>query len=85
MLSVLTDFDLSVIIFIAIAALLTSSIHGATGVAGGFLMAAVLASIIGVKPVVPVISIALLISHSSRVFFNSAAFDRSAFLAITIP
>ncbi|MEE9314554.1 MAG: sulfite exporter TauE/SafE family protein [Rhizobiaceae bacterium] len=83
--SVFSDLGFITIALITIAALLTSSVHGATGVAGGFLMTAVLASIIGVKPVVPVISIALLISHSSRVFFNSAAFDRSAFLAITIP
>ena len=55
---------------IACAALGTSAIHGATGLAGGFLMAAVLAPIIGVKPAVPAMSIALLISHLSRGVLN---------------
>lgn len=63
---------------IAIAALATSAIHGATGLAGGFLMAAVLAPIIGVKPAVPAMSIALLISHLSRGLFNRADIDWQA-------
>jgi len=85
MLSIFSDLGLATILLVCVAALVTSSIHGATGVAGGFLMTAVLAVIIGVKPVVPVISIALLISHSARVYFNKKDFNRDAFLAITIP
>lgn len=63
---------------IALAALVTSAIHGATGLAGGFLMAAVLAPIIGVKPAVPAMSIALLISHMSRGLFNRRDIDWQA-------
>ncbi len=37
--------------------LITSTIHGATGVAGGFLLSSAIAPIIGVAPVLPVISI----------------------------
>ncbi len=79
------NLSVSVLIVITIAALLTSSIHGATGVAGGFLMTAVLASIIGVKPVVPIMSVALLISHSSRALLNIKDFDRAAFFAVVVP
>ena len=85
MLSIFPDLGLVTLLAVCLAALITSSIHGATGIAGGFLMTAVLAVIIGVKPVVPVISIALLISHSSRVYFNKQDFNREAFLAITVP
>lgn len=78
-------FDPFSIALIAFLAVLTAAIHGATGVAGGFLLSVAIAPIIGVAPIVPVISIALLISHSSRAIFNLKEFDKSAFLAITIP
>lgn len=73
------------ICLICFAALVTSSIHGATGVAGGFLLSAALAPIIGVKPIVPVLSVALLISHITRALLNFKDFDRKAFLYITVP
>ena len=68
-----------------LAVLVTSAIHGAFGVAGGFLMAAAIAPIIGVKAVVPVMSVALLISHSARALLNLRDFDRTVFLSIAIP
>ena len=77
--------DLTHIIVIALIALLTSIIHGATGVAGGFLLSAAIAPIIGVVAVVPVISISLLLSHSSRAFLNRQDFDKTAFLLIALP
>lgn len=70
---------------IGAAALVTSAIHGATGVAGGFLMTAVLAGLIGVKPVVPVMSVALLISHSARIFLNRQNFKADVFWAVVLP
>jgi len=73
------------IFLIGLAAVVTAALHGATGVAGGFLMTAVLAIIIGVKPVVPVMSVALLISHSSRAFLNKTNFNKAAFIAIVVP
>jgi uncharacterized membrane protein YfcA len=78
-------FTTQAIVLVLLLAILTATIHGATGVAGGFLLSAAIAPIIGVAPVVPVISIALLISHSSRAVFNLKDFDKTAFLAITIP
>ena len=69
---------------VVVAALVTSVIHGATGIAGGFLMAAILAQCIDVRAVVPVMSIALLISHSTRVILNAAAFERRVFATIMV-
>lgn len=70
---------------IVLGALVTSAIHGATGLAGGFLLAAMLAPIIGVKAVVPVMSIALLISHGARVALNLSDLDRRSFLWVLVP
>ena len=54
------------IIVIATASLITAMIHGATGLAGGVLMVAILSHIIGVKQAVPVMACALLIGHFGR-------------------
>jgi uncharacterized membrane protein YfcA len=78
------DIGVWTFIVILIAGLVTSAIHGASGVAGGFLMAAVLAPLIGVRPVLPVLSVALLVSHSTRALLNFGDFDRKAFSAIIV-
>lgn len=85
MLTIITDLGLPMMLAIGVAALVTSAIHGATGVAGGFLMTAVLAGLIGVKPVVPIMSVALLISHSSRMFLNRQNFKADVFWAVVLP
>ena len=79
------EFGPTGVIALAALALITSTIHGAIGVAGGFLMAAAMAPIIGVAPIVPTISIALLISHSARAILNIKNFDKGAFLAVSVP
>jgi len=83
--SLFADISPWILLVIAVSALITGAIHGASGVAGGFLMSAILATVIGVKPVVPIMSVALLISHTSRVFLNARDFDRTAFLTVVIP
>lgn len=80
---ILLQFDWQVLVFICAAAFISSLIHGATGIAGGMLMAAVLAILIGVKPVVPVMSVALLISHSARALLNAKSFDRRVFFLVS--
>jgi uncharacterized membrane protein YfcA len=79
------EFGLWTLVAVALAALLTSSIHGAVGVAGGFLMTAALSLLIGVRPVVPVMSVALTISHLSRSLLNLRAVERSVLLAVIAP
>ena len=83
--SLFADINPWILVVIGISALATGAIHGASGVAGGFLMSAILATVIGVKPVVPIMSVALLISHTSRVFLNARDFDRTAFWTVVIP
>lgn len=75
----------STILLICFVALLTSTLHGATGVAGGFLLSAAIAPIVGIAPIVPIMSISLLISHASRAILNRKDFDRDVFLAISVP
>lgn len=73
------------IVIIAFGALVSSYIHGATGLAGGILLAALLAPIIGVMPLVPVMSVTLLMSHLSRAWFNKRDFHRGVYLLIVVP
>ena len=54
------------LLFIGVASLLTAILHGAVGMAGGILMAAILAHVIGIKVAVPVMTVALILSHLSR-------------------
>jgi len=82
---ILNDVGIVSLIILLLAAFFTSMIHGATGIAGGFLLAAVAAPILGLQIVVPVLSITLLISHGARAFFNIGQLDKQAFVRIVIP
>jgi uncharacterized membrane protein YfcA len=61
-------FELGALVLIAIAgsAFITGLLHGATGMAGGILMAAILSHLLGIKAAVPVMTVALILSHASR-------------------
>ena len=60
------ELSLLLILAIALLAFLTGVLHGATGIAGGVVMASVLSHMIGIKLAVPVMTCALVFSHSSR-------------------
>ena len=60
------ELGVPVLAAIAVAAVLTGILHGATGMAGGIIMASILAHLIGIKSAVPVITVALIFSHLSR-------------------
>lgn len=60
-----------------VAALLTGILHGATGMAGGIVMASILAHLIGIKAAVPVMTVALIFSHSSRAIMYAREADWS--------
>lgn len=60
------DMGLPILLAIAVASFATGLLHGATGMAGGVVMAAILAHLIGIKTAVPVMTIALIFSHLSR-------------------
>lgn len=78
----LNTFGWPTLVFLGLCALVTAAIHGATGIAGGFLMAAVLANVIGAKATVPVMSVALLVSHTSRALLNARSFNARAFAIV---
>ncbi len=59
------------------AAFATGLLHGATGMAGGVVMAAFLAHPIGVKAAVPVMTVALVLSHLSRAVMYARETDWS--------
>jgi len=60
------DLDPQWLAAIAVFSLLTGILHGATGMAGGIVMASILAHIVGIKVAVPVMTVALILSHLSR-------------------
>lgn len=60
------DLGIPVLAAISVAALLSGILHGATGMAGGIVMASILAHLIGIKAAVPVMTVALVLSHLSR-------------------
>lgn len=64
--ALIADLGTLVLGAIAVAAFLTGVLHGATGMAGGVVMAAILAHILGIKAAVPVMTVALVLSHLSR-------------------
>ena len=82
--TLITEFGWPTLAAIAAAAVVTSSIHGAIGLAGGLLMTAILALLIGVRPSVPVMSIALLISHGSRSLIYVKSFNFQAYSVVMI-
>jgi uncharacterized membrane protein YfcA len=62
----IADLSLPLLAFILFASFATAVLHGAIGMAGGVIMAAILAHFIGIKSAVPVMTCALIISHFSR-------------------
>jgi len=57
----------TVLLVIALAAFATGALHGATGLAGGVTMTAILSHLVGIKVAVPIMTCALLFSHASRI------------------
>ena len=69
---------------VVIAAFVTSVVHGATGIGGGFLLAIVLAPLIGVIAIVPVLAVTLTMSGIARVVLNRDALHGRAYRAVVI-
>jgi len=75
----------SALIAVLLLTFCAAAIHNSVGVGGGFLVAILLAYLIGVKAVLPVLSVSLLISNVFRAMINFSDFDRDVYLAIVIP
>jgi uncharacterized membrane protein YfcA len=69
---------------IVVAAFLTGVLHGATGMAGGVVMVLVLGYIIDIKAGIAAMTCALIISHSSRVFFYAGDINRQLVLRVLL-
>jgi uncharacterized membrane protein YfcA len=61
------DYSIGLLLVIGLCAFLTGALHGATGMAGGVVMTAILSHLLGIKVAIPVMTCALVISHLSRV------------------
>lgn len=62
----MTDLPGSLLAIILVLSFATAVLHGTIGMAGGVIMAAILANFIGIKNAVPVMTCALVFSHASR-------------------
>lgn len=78
----LAQFELYEIVLAAVVTFVATIFHAASGVGGGVVIAIMLAPIIGVKAVVPVLSIALLIDHIARLWVFRRHIDYRAFWAV---
>lgn len=77
--------DRSELVYIMAVAFTAAAISGFAGIGGGFLPAIFLAPIIGMKAILPALSVMLLISNFSRSWINRSDFHKDSFLRITIP
>lgn len=69
------DLPAALLFLILLAGFLTGVLHGATGMAGGIVMAAILTQLIGIKAAFPVMTVTLLFSHASRVLLYAREAD----------
>ncbi|WP_189398262.1 sulfite exporter TauE/SafE family protein [Arenicella chitinivorans] len=69
------DLNAAMTAGLMVAAFVTAVVHGATGMAGGILLAAVLTHVVGIKNAIPLTTCALIISHSSRVWLHRHEID----------
>lgn len=83
-LSAIADLGAVPVALVLLAAFATSAIHGATGIGGGFLMAIVMAPLVGVAAVVPVLAVSLTMSGVARVLFNRDALHLGAYRAVMV-
>lgn len=83
-LSAIVELGAVTVALVLLAAVVASAIHGATGIGGGFLMAIVLAPLIGVTAVVPVLAVSLTMSGIARLFLNRDALHWSAYRAVML-
>ena len=80
---VTAQYDLFALAYIAALAFILSIFHTFNGFAGGLLLAIFIAPIIGVRAIIPVMSIAMTIDHSVRMWLFRHDFQWRPFLLIT--
>jgi len=82
--SLLGQLDGLTLVLVALAAFATALFHSVAGFAGALLLSVCLAPLIGVRAVVPVVSLAMVISNSNRILLFRNQIDWKAYRAIMI-
>ncbi|MEM9442338.1 MAG: hypothetical protein AAGA73_17990 [Pseudomonadota bacterium] len=72
-------FGLAVVVYLGVMAFVTAILHTVGGFAGALMMAITIAPAIGVKLIVPVVAVAMIVSHASRAWLLRNAVDWPAF------
>ncbi len=80
----LAAFDIWTMLFLVLVGFVSALMHSTSGVGGGFILALMLAPIVGVKATIPVVAIAQTISHVGRVWAFRHTINREAFIAVAI-
>lgn len=83
-LDILAEQSLTTLGLVILAAFGTAMFHAVSGFAGGLLLSVCLAPILGVKAVIPVVSVALIISNSSRLWLFRHAVNWRVYRAVMI-
>ena len=82
--TLLGQLDTLTLVLVALAAFATALFHSVAGFAGALLLSVCLAPLIGVRAVVPVVSLAMIISNSNRILLFRNQIDWKAYRAIMI-
>ena len=83
-LTLLGQLDTITLVLVALAAFATALFPSVAGFAGALLLSVCLAPLIGVRAVVPVVSLAMIISNSNRILLFRNQIDWKAYRAIMI-
>jgi uncharacterized membrane protein YfcA len=76
--------QLSTLLLVVLAAFGTALFHAVSGFAGGLILSVCLAPILGVKAVIPVVSVAMVISNTNRLWLFREAVDWRIYRAVMI-
>lgn len=76
------SFGLAILAYMGFAAFVTAILHTVGGFAGALMMAIAIAPAIGVKLTVPLVAVAMVVSHGSRAWLLRKAVDWPAFRII---
>ncbi|MEM7045789.1 MAG: hypothetical protein AAF543_23515 [Pseudomonadota bacterium] len=75
-------FGLAVLAYMSLAAFVTVILHTVCGFAGALIMAIAIAPAVGAKLTVPLVAVAMIVSHGSRAWLLLGAVDWQAFRTI---
>ena len=73
------EFTTIQLLYLVFAALATAVLHSVGGFAGALMLAIAVAPVLGVKATVPIVSVAMIVSHASRAWMFRKAVDWGAF------